>query len=154
MDLPSASLTELQAWATGIMVRKPDFTIGGDYLRRWYLVPRNAWSNLYLHEIVRSDDDRALHDHPWDNRSFVLFGGYIEHTPEGRIERRPGDVVERAAEALHRLELFQGQRAISLFSTGPKRRDWGFACPQGWVPWWEFTDPSDGSQVGPGCGEP
>jgi hypothetical protein len=34
-----------------------------------------------LHHILRSDDDRDLHDHPWSFLSIVLKGGYWEHTP-------------------------------------------------------------------------
>lgn len=63
-SLPSATLADMQAWARGIMVREPDFVIGDDYLRRWYVVPRNPFCNVYLHHILHSDDDRALHDQP------------------------------------------------------------------------------------------
>ena len=148
-----ASLEDMQAWALGIMQRAPDFVIGDDYLRRWWVIPRNEGCNVYLHEIRKSDDDRALHDHPWENTSYLLIGGYIEHTPEGRFIRSAGDIVQRPANALHRLEVVPGTSCISLFITGPKVRDWGFACPQGWVPWHEFTDPTDSSKIGRGCGE-
>lgn len=149
----SATIADMQAWASGIMMRDPDFIIGDDYLRRWWVVPRNEWQNVYLHDIRRSDDDRALHDHPWPNRSFVVAGCYIEHTPDGQFMRNAGDVIERDATALHRLELIAGKRAISLFMTGPKVREWGFACPNGWVHWRDFCAPDNSSKVGRGCGE-
>lgn len=149
-----ASLEQMQAWATGLMAsRAPDFVIGDDYLRRWWVIPRNEQCNVYLHHIRKSDDDRALHDHPWANTSFLIYGAYIEHTPEVTVMRRAGDVIQREATALHRLEVLPDVTCISLFITGPKVRDWGFACPQGWVPWQVFTDPTDSSQVGRGCGE-
>lgn len=154
---PSASIEGMRAWAQQIIgMRRPDFVIGDDYLRRWYVIPRNPWCNVYLHEIRKSDDDRALHDHPWRNTSIILAGEYLEHLPGGVVVRRgPGDVVEREAEALHRLEIDPGAPPVlSLFVTGPKIRDWGFACPQGWVPWQLFTDPTDSSKTGAGCGEP
>lgn len=151
--IPMADLAEMQAWAEGIMARAPDFVIGNDYLRRWWVIPRNPFSNVYLHDIRKSDDDRAFHDHPWPNTSFLIFGSYIEHTPSGRYARLAGDVVHRPAHALHRLEVIPGQRAISLFSTGPKQREWGFACNHGWVHWKDFTAEGDSSQVGRGCGE-
>lgn len=47
--------------------RPPDVVIGGDaspYMRRWWVIPRNRRFNVYLHHFLRSDDDRALHDHP------------------------------------------------------------------------------------------
>lgn len=151
--VPMADLGDMQAWAEAIMVRAPDYVIGGGYLLRWWVIPRNPWCNIYLHDIRKSDDDRALHDHPWPNSSFVIAGSYIEHTPEGRFLRSAGDFVERPASALHRLEVIPGERAISLFCTGPKVREWGFACPQGWVHWRDFTDAHDTGQIGRGCGE-
>lgn len=57
--------------------RAPDFVIGrtGDpYMERWWLIPRNRFFNIYLHRFWRSDDDRALHDHPWVNLSILLKG--------------------------------------------------------------------------------
>jgi hypothetical protein len=133
--------------------RPPDFVIGDDYLRRWWVMPRNDYCNVYLHDIRRSDDDRAFHDHPWANTSFLVVGGYIEHTPEGRFVRSAGEVVSREASALHRLEVIPGQRAVSLFMTGPKVREWGFACGHGWVHWKDFTSENNSGQIGRGCGE-
>ena len=150
----SVDLAGMQRWAEGLMAgRPPDFVIGDDYLRRWWVIPRNNFANQYLHDIRRSDDDRAFHDHPWHNTSFLIFGSYIEHTPDGRFVREAGDVIERPAHALHRLELIPGERAISLFSTGPKVREWGFDCPHGWVHWQDFTSAEDSSKTGRGCGE-
>lgn len=146
------TLPEMQAWATGIMQQAPDYVIGDNYLRRWWLIPRNEHMNVYLHEILRSDDDRAMHDHPWSNTSFLIFGSYIEHTPEGRFVRKAGETIERADHALHRLEVIPGERAVSLFMTGPKFREWGFMCQHGWVHWQDFVS-EDGTRTGRGCGE-
>ncbi len=63
-------------------------------------------------------------------------------------------MISRPADALHRLEVIPGERAISLFVTGPRVREWGFACPHGWVHWRDFTSPDDSSKTGRGCGEP
>ncbi len=150
-----ADLAAMQAWARELMASRPaDFVIGDDYLRRWWVIPRNPWLNVYLHDIRKSDDDQAFHDHPWDNTSFLIEGGYIEHTPQGRFYQQAGDTVTRMAKAMHRLEVVPGLSAISLFVTGPKVREWGFHCPQGWVHWQDFTSETDSSQTGRGCGEP
>lgn len=151
-----ATLEQMQAWAAGIMASRPrDFVIGADYMHRWWAIPRNEFANVYLHRIMHSDDDRALHDHPWDNISVVLSGRYLEHMPgmSGPVERKAGDVVTRRARDAHRLEMLPGEEAISLFITGPKVREWGFHCPKGWVPWFEFVDARDTGQIGRGCGE-
>jgi hypothetical protein len=148
-----ATLADMQGWAEAQMQRAPDFVIGDDYLRRWWIVPRNEYLNVYLHDIRKSDDDRAFHDHPWSNVSNLISGRYIEHTPEGKLLRVAGDVVERPATALHRLEVIPGERVISLFVTGPKVREWGFACEQGWVHWQDFVSRENTGLVGRGCGE-
>ena len=144
-------IEDLRAWSRGKLQLPPDFVIGDNYLRRWWIVPRNPFANVYLHEILHSDDDRALHDHPWDNRTFVLEGGYIEHTPEGVFERKAGDVIARKASDAHRLEIPEGGRAVSIFMTGPVIREWGFHCPQGWRHWREFVDARHTGQIGKGC---
>lgn len=154
LDRGYASIEDMAAWADSLMAsRDPDFVIGDNYLRRWWVIPRNELFNLYLHEINKSDDDRAMHDHPWENTSLLIAGGYIEHTPEGVFERKAGDTVTRPATAQHRLEVIPGQRCITLFATGAKVRDWGFHCPKGFVSWQDFTSPGDSSKTGRGCGE-
>lgn len=150
-----ADLPMMQAWAAGIMAsRPPDFDIGPGYLHRWWVIPRNPFCNVYLHRILRSDDDRALHDHPWESRSVILGGAYIEHTPAGRYVRQAGDVTTRPADALHRLELPVGREVVTLFITGPEVRAWGFACPHGWVHHNDFAASDDPGRIGRGCGEP
>lgn len=154
MNIGYASLADMQAWAASRMVMLPDFTINDPvYLERWWIIPRNEQQNVYLHRILRDDDDRALHDHPWENVSYVIAGSYREITPAGTFIRQPGDVVKRQASDMHRLELIDGQPCVSLFFTGPKLREWGFDCPGGWVHWRDFTAGENGELVGRGCGE-
>jgi hypothetical protein len=67
-------------------------------LRRHLLIPRNPIFNVYLHHFLRSDDDRALHDHPWINLSLLLDGCYLEHCGDGRARfRDEGQFVARRA---------------------------------------------------------
>jgi hypothetical protein len=118
--------------------REPDVDIqpdGTPYLYRWHLIPRNAYgANAYLHVQVASDPERPLHDHPWDNQSVILAGGYIErqvrNMPWGIVEeprRFAGQTISRKAEEAHRLILPpEVPYTMTLFTTGPVRRDWGF----------------------------
>lgn len=146
--------------------RHPDYTIrrrGGTVVcYRWWVIPRNRFFNVYLHEWVGSDDDGALHDHPWPNLSWVLEGGYSDLTPAKggspvtgpwrRTEMRVGSIRFRWPREPHRVELPEGEaRTWTLFFTGPKVRSWGFYCPKGWVPWWEYADRRDSGYVGAGC---
>lgn len=150
-------------------MRAPDFIIGGaerPYMLRWWVIPRNRWFNIYLHKILRDDDDRALHDHPWWNISILLRGAYREVMPDLRVRwtpytriadlpkvtklRRAGSVVFRRATASHRLEVAEGP-VWSLFITGPVIRRWGFHCPKGWRYWRDFVATDDAGSVGRGC---
>jgi hypothetical protein len=139
--------------------RAPDFVIGGTerpYLRRWWLIPRNRLFNVYLHQFMRSDDDRALHCHPWlFNSSLLLRGEYTEHTIRAggihvRAIRRAGQWKFRWWGAPHRIELHDGP-CWTLFVTGPRCREWGFHCERGWVHWRVFTAADDSGAIGPGC---
>lgn len=117
--------------------RDPDLIIapeGHPYIYRWHLVPRNRKANLYFHIQVADDPERPLHDHPWDNMSVILAGGYTEiiernppHGTQEVIQRRKGDVIFRQGEEAHRLLLPpQFTYAMTVFSTGNHRRKWGF----------------------------
>jgi hypothetical protein len=152
-------------------MRKPDVYIGGEenpYLLRWWLIPRNRFFNIYLHKFIRDDDDRALHDHPWWSVSFLLKGilREIHWTKSGyangcwfytasktavRYVHRFLHCRIRSANFTHRLELVTHE-AWTLVFTGPKVREWGFHCPQGWKHWTLFTDKS-GAAIGKGCAE-
>jgi hypothetical protein len=138
--------------------RQPDQIIGGAedaYMLRWYAIPRNRWFNIYLHAFLRSDDDRALHDHPWWNVSLLMDGSYTEHTIDaGGVEQRTirtaRDWKARWATHAHRIELHEGP-CKTIFITGPRIRDWGFHCPKGWRHWRDFTAPGDSTRTGKGC---
>ena len=120
--------------------RQPDLIIAPDgepYLYRWHVIPRNDFGNVYFHIQVADDPERPLHDHPWDNTSVILAGGYDEQlraAPGHDIRKvREGDVIHRKAEEPHRLLLASPLGyTMTLFSTGPKRRRWGFWFPDGW----------------------
>ena len=139
--------------------RPPSFVIGGadsPYLRRWRLLPRNPVFNAYLHQFLRSDDDRALHDHPWANCSILLKGEYTEHTiAAGGVHHRrvlsAGAVRLRlSGRFAHRIELHDGP-CWTLFVVGPRYREWGFHCPGGWIHWKRFTASDDRGAIGAGC---
>lgn len=131
--------------------RKADQVIGDNYLHRWHLLRNPGVRNLYAHWYLGSDDDRALHDHPWASWSILLWGNLFEVTEQSEKRIWPLIPKFRSAEYSHRLVL-KSQRALTLFYTGKKTREWGFHCPHGWVHWTQFTD-ADGNQTGAGCGD-
>jgi hypothetical protein len=89
------------------------------------------------HHILRSDDARVVHDHPWSwFISIILRGGYWEITPifdksglylgEKSEWIGQGRVIFRCGSAYHRLELRPGETTWTLFFTGKYVRKWGF----------------------------
>lgn len=139
-----------------VMNREPDFVISdpfNPYLVRYWLRRDRPEGSIYLHCIHKSDDDRALHDHPWPSTSIILQGTLREILPDGSKLLSPGCISSRSAEQAHRLEVVAGP-VWTLFITGAVEREWGFHCPNGWVHWKDFTDPAtNGQTIGRGCGE-
>lgn len=135
---------------------KPDFVIdpegnGDVYLNRWYVIPRRRFlPRIYLHEFVRSDQDFALHDHPFlFNISILLQGGYDEEVFEDEAWSLPldtkfvpvdeGAVKFRWGRSPHRVQLRKDaegnlMHVWTIFITGPALWTWGFYCPSGWKP--------------------
>lgn len=128
-----------------------DEDTGSLYLRRFVLA-RTPIGSIYLHHIVRSDRDRCLHDHPWNSLIVVLWGGYKEELPEGRVRRNPGSIRLMPAETKHRVVLWNqavigddGRLQVlgpipawTLCCVGKKVRSWGFWRKGSFIPWREF----------------
>ena len=138
---------------------RPDLIVGdpaNPYLLRWELIRFRGWQ-LALHKILRSDDERALHDHRGDNWSFILREGYYEvlshawQLPVGK-RRKPGHLYFRVAEQPHRLVLTGHKPCWTLWLRAPERRRWGFHCQNGWRDAEEYLRSENGrSIVGKGC---
>ena len=159
MKLPQSIIAMLFKRLSAVTLKRPpDVLIGKQddtYMRRWWVIPRNRFFNIYLHHFLRSDDDRALHDHPWVNASILLHGRYTEHTiAKGGVNHRAeyvaGAVKFRGPRYAHRVELTDGP-CWSLFITGPNIREWGFHCPAGWRHWKDFVDGNNSGHIGKGC---
>jgi hypothetical protein len=119
----------------------------GDYMKRWIF--RTPWGTLRIHCILKSDEGRDFHDHPFSFVSVIFRGGYIEHRPEcrcwifrwGTILQWPcrrftaPALVVRKATDMHRLEL--DRPAWTFVITTRYFRRWGFLTRAGWV---DFKD--------------
>jgi len=161
-SIPTLPYLPINDWLSAARNRQPDQIIGDGekvpYMRRWFIIPPNDKQNVYLHHFLRDDKDTP-HDHPWPSVSIILDGGYREQFLDGSsVLRNPGNIVDRPAEQAHRIVLLRDRRggiiqAWTLFFTGPKIREWGFHCPQGWVHWKKFTAANDSGLIGEGCGQ-
>ena len=93
---------------------------GQPYLIRYTLISTRFF-RCFIHKILRSDDDRDLHDHPWNFATLLLWGRYREQVPydsppmflpDGKMIVKskivgPGTLVCHKAADCHRLDLQQ-----------------------------------------------
>jgi len=105
----------------------------GLYLRRWKLFPRNKVFNIYLHQIILSDE-RVYHDHRYASLSLVLKGQMVECIHPDRVRVvKPWRVYYRSSTMMHFLTLFGEKPVWTLFIVGPEVKPWGFMTEHGWV---------------------
>ena len=93
--------------------------------------------NAYVHKIVLSDEP-ILHDHPWSWGTFIISGGYYEHTLKGTFWRGPGSWRTQTSTDLHWLELKKNKPCWTLFWHGRRTRVWGFQTSDGWTDYRSF----------------
>jgi hypothetical protein len=121
----------------------------GPLLVRYFLI-QTRWFAVFLHKLCASDEDRALHDHPWSFVTFLFHRGYWEHCEEQSLDhdtlgwvqtatpvrrwRRRFSILWRPAEWRHRLEL-KHQPTWTLVLRLRRRRVWGFFTKDGWLDW-------------------
>jgi hypothetical protein len=112
------------------------------YLRRFYLI-RHGKDKTFLHNILRSDNDRHMHDHPWDFSTRILVNGYDEECPLGWRYLATHSKVDNKAEHAHKVHLWKDENGAempvwSLVRLTEARREWGFHTETGWVPWYLY----------------
>jgi hypothetical protein len=91
------------------------------------------WS-IRIHWIRLPDQDRHLHDHPWNARTIILHGAYTEQRLTGnpfffeteRFHRRPGDTARLRFGEYHRITYVPPDGVWTLFISGPYQGTWGF----------------------------
>lgn len=114
------------------------------YMRRWWLFnpyPESIpWlPSVRIHHIMRPDLDRHLHDHPWNARTIILYGGYIEECEDGTMRARtPGDTGRLLYGQYHRIDEILPGGAWTMFITWKYRGTWGFKVDGVKVPWREY----------------
>lgn len=132
--------------------------------------PRRAWwremlPSVRIHHIRRADQDRHLHDHPWNARTVVLKGRYeeeryVDESAEGAAKRELRGVSPERSGFLshitqsyvrisgytgrllfgqfHRITAVPKEGVWTMFITWRKRGTWGFDVDGVKVPWREY----------------
>lgn len=123
-------LNKLIDWLINHAKKTPYFHLEG-YMERYWLIKPSRWLpfSIRLHHILRSDDDRHLHDHPWSYCTIILRGGYTEIRERSQRWYGPGSVLFRGWKGFHRLVVPDGQTTWTLFMMGPYKHRWGFKVP-------------------------
>jgi len=106
----------------------------GDERKRWAWLP-----SVRVHHICVEDQDRHLHDHPWNARTIILRGGYDEERKRGALrEYWSGDTASLRFSEFHRIYWVAPGGAWTLFITWKYRGTWGFLVNGVKVPWREY----------------
>ncbi len=143
-------------WIQKLLGRSDIWINGQLYMKRWKFMP-DRLPGFRLHNIIKSDQDRELHDHPFSFLSIILKGGYFEYREDGSKKwYGPGSVLWRPGKTLHRIELApqfayidrgatyeevdDGEVPAWTFVLRSKHfRNWGFQTISGWMPWEKFV---------------
>lgn len=103
------------------------------YMKR--LLVKTPWGYLRFHRILRADNERVPHDHPFDFTSIILWGGYTEALvlPDGSrvfLTFRIGDLLQRKAEEAHSIvHVLPG--TLTMVFGGRKKKELGFYTDKG-----------------------
>jgi hypothetical protein len=95
------------------------------HFRRWQIL-KTPWFSIYIHGIYAPDQDKHLHNHPWDYKSLVLKGSYIEETNNGVNLLKFGSVTSRNGEDYHKIKTLLTNSVYTLFIVSPAKRTWGY----------------------------
>lgn len=131
-------------------MKTPDEHLPGYMLRFWLFNPYNrqtrkprySWIpfSIRVHHILRADYGRDHHDHPWNARTVILRGWYMERrlysngrTAEGKYHessvnnvRLAGDTATINFGEYHTIDLVSPGGVWTLFIMGRYRGNWGF----------------------------
>lgn len=113
---------------------------------------RQLLPSARIHWIRRPDQDRHLHDHPWNARTIVLKNGYAERRQgeliweDRRIVRRVGDTARIRFGEYHAIDEVYGDGAWTIFITWKYQGTWGFLVDGVKIPWRQYLAQAPGAQ--------
>jgi len=93
---------------------------GGKRRRNWFPL------SIRIHRILKPDNDRNMHDHPWNARTFILKGWYTEDRLSREFFRQQGDTARLNFGEYHKITKVCDGGVYTLFVTDKYRGTWGF----------------------------
>lgn len=141
----------------------PYFHLDG-YMNRWWLFNpyqtegpeaerherKIKWlPSIRIHHILRADNARDLHDHPWNARTIILKGWYYERRLVKGIRgdditiskwREAGDTATINYGQYHSIDEVSPGGVWTMFFTWDYTGTWGFLVDGKKVPWREYNE--------------
>ena len=104
------------------------------HFKRWEIL-KTKWFNIYIHGIYKADEDLHLHNHPWDYKSFVLYGTFVEKERTTDLDKDVkyrynhlhfGSFIKRKANTFHKILRLESEAVYTLFITNKSYNKWGY----------------------------
>lgn len=113
------------------LVKEIESQTGEVHFRRYRLL-NTPWFEIYIHHIMKSDEDDDMHDHPFSFKSLILSGAYRELCklyPNFDVlitnEYNVGDVISHCGEDIHKITLLT-KEVWTLVIASKRYRMWGY----------------------------
>jgi len=107
-----------------------------------WLIQRAGYA-VRVHHIKRADNAPDRHNHPWNARTIILRGGYVEDRENGVFARAEGDTATIGFGEFHNITWVTEGGVWTLFITRKYLGSWGFKLPDGTVvPHKEYQRPT------------
>lgn len=141
----------IRAWIIRRAMKTPYFHLTGYMERWWFFNPTQRdtktrrWNwipfAIRVHHILRRDEDEHEHNHPWEARTIILDGWYVEQRNDSnpRISLRDvGYTGAIGAKQFHRILDVSRGGVWTLFIMYKFRGEWGFNVKGKFIPYKEY----------------
>lgn len=101
----------------------------GELHFRRFTILGTKWFSINIHRIYKADEDKHLHNHPWNFTSILLAGGYYERTPDKLRLKLSGAINRYDRNKYHKIDTIYVGPVTTLCFMGPRTKeadDWGY----------------------------
>ena len=96
----------------------------GDIHFERYVIFTSRYFNIFIHKIYKADEDKYLHNHPWNIFTMILKGSYIELLESGENIRNLFNCGYRNHKQYHKILKLNSDKVVTLALTFGKRCNW------------------------------
>lgn len=103
-----------------------------------YAIFETSLVSLYIHRIFKADEDRYMHNHPWNFLTMILWGSYValesgeqsalslQLNGPDVVAKGPGSVSYMDRDHFHRILSIRSGPVTTLFLAFGKKKPWGY----------------------------